>query len=230
MKQFRYILAIIIVVVLGFVLIWMDSVFSMKFLSVEQIIELVAWVVLLLAVISTVTALIKFNSKSFSSYFATFLSLFLICLSGWLVVTIWESNVYKIRITKEFDLRNFEVIETSDKINVEILSYTIGLDCTPKTTYYYSVVCVNKEDNDTIRVLSSCQMFSKNEINATVVPHTHEVNNILDSLGLDFNTRDEKYILIDEQIPYQSGDYKVIIGNISYGGRVDVFQEHLEAN
>lgn len=40
---------------------------------------------------------------------------------------------------------------------IQILSFSGGPDCSSKKTYYYQYIGINKENNDTVRILSPCQ-------------------------------------------------------------------------
>lgn len=81
-------------------------------------------------------------------------------------------------------------------------------------TYYYSVVCLN-ESYDTIHISTSCQVLSLTEQEVFFKPISIQTQNILDSLDFN-NPKAKKYILIDEEIVYQKGNYPVAIGTISY--------------
>jgi uncharacterized membrane protein len=221
MKKFRYIFGIIVILVLGSSFSIFKRKIGLGFINDNTMITFAIWLIFFLSILSIRTSLKNFNKKKTSSFILMILSFAFFIPFGYGVSISIRKQFYRLKITNEFNLENFQLEKIEDSTDVEILSYTNAYSCTTEKTFYYSVVCVIKKSNDTIRLLSACQLFSKTEKYATISPHSSPTEELLDSLNLNFYANSKKYILIDRGIPFQDGNYKVVLGTIGYEKNVD---------
>ena len=141
--------------------------------------------------------------------------LYLLIISS-IVISCSESNFEY----KKLSECNFKITKLKEQTKIKILSYSGGKYCDNETKYYYQFIGINQENNDTIRVLSLCQKynFDKDKQIGSFTSRgnlTDVISQIGNKFGLDNN--DKRLVVYNkERAQFESGNYKTIIGSISF--------------
>mgnify|MGYP000437774310 CR=1 FL=1 len=116
-----------------------------------------------------------------------------------------------------FEEFQFEEARIADQAEVRILSFSGGKKCTTTETYYYSVIAIVIGTEDTIRILSPCQLFSQKYPTGTFHLENNKKDSLLAALGFDFyDASIDQIVVVTPELPFQKIDYKTIVGSIGF--------------
>jgi hypothetical protein len=136
---------------------------------------------------------------------------------------------------KSLDALGYEKGNIRDGTTIRILSFSGGPDCTDETTYYYQFIGVNKDNNDTVRILSPCQTIPEGNTPTEGTFSSWEktsapLDNALDALKKDHdelkdldkdnfeptNRTDRKVVFNKKQLDIETRNYKTVIGTLGF--------------
>lgn len=113
----------------------------------------------------------------------------------------------------DFDQYQYEPAIINDKEEIEILTFSGGKECTNEISYYYSVIAIVSHTNDTVRILTPCQLLSQDFPIGVFRKPSALRDSVLSFLGIIAN---ERYVAINPKLPLQNRNYPVAIGSISF--------------
>jgi hypothetical protein len=123
---------------------------------------------------------------------------------------------------KKFNDYEFEPALITDGTRIQIISFSGGPDCTPDRTYYYQFIGVVKGTQDTIRILSACQVIEQENPPAEgSFSDMRKASAIADSAirehGENVFDSGKKIIVFNKQnLELENRDFKTAIGAISF--------------
>jgi hypothetical protein len=135
---------------------------------------------------------------------------------------------------KSLDALKYERGDIREGTKIRILSFSGGPECTGKTSYYYQFIGINKETNDTVRILSPCQTipegntptegtFSSWEKNSATLDQAldalktdHDELKDLDKKDFDFEGTNRKVVFNKKQLDIETRNYKTVIGSLGF--------------
>jgi hypothetical protein len=120
------------------------------------------------------------------------------------------------------DAFKYETTSINEGTLIQILSFSGGPDCTPKTTYYYQYIGINKENNDTVRILSPCQVLPEgnNPTEGTYsswIEQSGIIDKVLKEHGENNFESGKKVVVFNKaHREIEKGDYKTAIGTLGF--------------
>ena len=116
-----------------------------------------------------------------------------------------------------FEEFNYEEATIADNAKVKILSFSGGKQCTTEETYYYSIIVVVIDTEDTIRILTPCQLFSTKFPMGTFHKKDISIDSIMKSVGFDlYGVTKKQFVVANSKFPFQNENYKAIIGSLGF--------------
>lgn len=115
----------------------------------------------------------------------------------------------------EFENFEFEKANIKNGVEVDIISVASDKRCTDEIEYYYSVIALVKETQDTVRILTPCQLFSNSILSGSFRAPNPTGDSLLKAAGYDYGNR-KKIIVMNSRIPFQNRNYPVAIGSIGF--------------
>jgi hypothetical protein len=116
----------------------------------------------------------------------------------------------------------FEPATIADGTKIQIISFSGGPGCTPQRSYYYQFIGVVKGTQDTIRILSQCQVIESDPLPSEgSFSEMEKTSAIADSIlrehGEDaFNTGKKIVVFNKRNVNLESRDLKTAVGAISF--------------
>ena len=128
---------------------------------------------------------------------------------------------------------NFDYVELRDfkyqkallatGTEIQILSFSGGKECSPKESYYYQFIGIDKSTGDTVRILAPCQKIDLN-LNPSVGSYTpwdsteSIINKELRQNGESNFISENIFVVFNKQNAIlEKREFKTAIGSLSFG-------------
>lgn len=121
-----------------------------------------------------------------------------------------------------FDTFKYDSAKINEGAPIQILSFSGGPSCTAKAIYYYQYIGINKENNDTVRILSPCQKIPDGS-NPTEGSFSswQEISSLIDKAlkvrgENSFEEGDKVIVFNKTHFDIEKGNYKTAVGTLGF--------------